>query len=191
MENQHTHIGRNLKPEHDNLHSFCIYPNEKIEAQRSDEVIILRLRQHPLTQLPWVLNIVFLIIIIAILNIFIPGFATVGQIIVFNAFSVTFIFSYGWVNFLLWYFNVGVVTNARLLDIDFHNLLYKEVTASNIDKVADVTAKVGGFFGSIFQYGNVFVKTEGGDTQNVEFENVPRPSDVVHIINDLVVSSSQ
>ncbi len=48
----------------------------------------------------------------------------------------------------------------------------------------DVTAKSGGFFASIFNFGNVFVQTAGTEV-NLEFHNIPRPAEVTRIINSL------
>lgn len=96
------------------------------------------------------------------------------------------ILSYIWFNFISWYFNVGIITNERIIDVDFHAVIYKEVTETILPKVEDVTAKSGGFFSAIFNYGNVFVQTAGTEA-NIEFHNVPKPAEVTKIINDLVV----
>ena len=88
-------------------------------------------------------------------------------------------------NFLSWYFNVGIGTNHRVIDIDFHSLLYKEVTIALLEKVEDVTSKTSGFFSAIFNYGNVFLQTAGTEA-NIEFMNIPRPALIVKIVNQLV-----
>jgi hypothetical protein len=81
---------------------------------------------------------------------------------------------------------VGLITNERIVDVDFYNVLYKEVTATRIEKIEDVTSKSGGFIESFFHYGDVFVQTAGNEL-NIEFLEVPSPSRVVRIINDLMV----
>ena len=173
------------KKSHHYLHSFCVRPEVHFDSQKSEEVVILILRQHPLTQLDWILNSFFLVIILFFMNFFIAQFFVLNQLIVFNAFGFVFIFSYVWINALLWYFNVGIVTNMRILDVDLFNVLYKEVTETTIENVSDVTSKVGGYLASFFQYGTIEVKTEGF-TQNIEFENVPKPSEAANIINELI-----
>lgn len=169
------------------MHSFCTNPDVRFESQKADEQVMLILRRHPITQIPWVFNAIVLLILLISLNFFISQFLYQNQMIVFNVFAVVFIFAYIWLNILLWIFNVGIVTNIRVLDVDLYNVLYKEVTATKIEQVTDVTAKTGGFMGSLFQFGDVEVKTEGF-TQNIEFAGVPRPTDVVHIINELIPS---
>jgi hypothetical protein len=84
---------------------------------------------------------------------------------------------------------VGIITNQRILDLDFFNILYKEFTATTIEHVSDLTTKVGGFFRSFLNFGAVFVKTEGFE-QNIEFTDVPRPAEIVEIINNLMNESS-
>lgn len=173
------------KESHNFLHSLCYYPKVTFESQRQGEEVILVLRKHPLTQLYWIINTVFLVIILVFVDFFFSPYITPNEMFVLNAFAAVFIFSYAWLNFLLWVFNVGIVSTERIVDIDFYNILYKEVTAANNEKVSDVTAKIGGFFGSIFQYGDVFVKTEGFE-QEIEFEDVPRPTEVADLINELI-----
>lgn len=173
------------KESHHYLHALCVRPQVTFESQKVGEEVILVLRRHPITQIGWILNTLFLLIILIFINMFLAQIFALNQIIVFNAFAFVLIFSYVWINTLLWLFNVGIVTNMRILDIDLFNVLYKEVTATKVDHVTDVTSKIGGYFGSLFQFGLVQVKTEGF-TQNIEFDEIPRPTDVVHIINDLI-----
>lgn len=170
---------------HHFLHSLCINPKITFDSQKPSEHVHLVLRQHPVTQIYWMLNTIFLFILFLFAQYFLSQFFTTNQLIVFAAFSLTYIFAYAWINMLLWLFNVGIVTNMRIVDIDLVNIIYKEVTATHVNQVSDVTSKIGGFFGSLFQYGDIEVKTEGFQ-QNIEFVKVPHPIDVVHIINDLI-----
>ena len=94
-----------------------------------------------------------------------------------------FTFSYLLVSFLLWYFTVSIVTNERIIDIDFINILHKEFSATTLSKVEDVTMKTGGFIRALFDYGDVFIQTAGTNA-NFEFLAAPHPEKVVRIIND-------
>src|SRR3989344_7291287 len=167
-------------------HSFLVKPKVRFETQHKSEEVILVVRKHPLTQLSWILNSIFLIVISLFLTFFIfPVFFAEKYVFIFFLFAIFFTFSYIWINFLLWYFTVGIVTNERIIDLDFFNVLYKEFTATTISQVSEITTNIAGFFGSIFHYGDVFIKTQGFQ-QNIEFELVPRPSEVVRIINQLM-----
>ncbi|MEK9169247.1 MAG: hypothetical protein AAB788_00730, partial [Patescibacteria group bacterium] len=102
-----------------------------------------------------------------------------------NLFFIIFILSYIWFNILNWYFNVGIITNKRVIDIDFYAVLYKEITNAQLGRIEDTTVKSGGYIESFFDYGSIFVQTAGTEA-NVEFINVPHPSDAVQIINKLL-----
>ena len=166
-------------------HTFLVRPEISFTTQHADEEVVLVVRQHVLTQFSWIFNASIFIILALLLNFLLPQFLAANQIIVFNLFAAFFIFSYIWINYLLWYFTVGMITTERIIDLDFINILYKEFSATTIVQVSDITTKIGGFFGSLFNYGGVYVKTEGFE-QNIEFDNIPQPSDVVQIINQLM-----
>lgn len=173
------------KPESKSMNSYILHPDYRFETQAVDENLFLLVRAHPFTQLGWIINSVALAFLLILLNFFFAYFLSTIQLIYLNAFVGAAIFSYAWYNFLSWYFNVGVITNHRIVDIDFYNILYKEVSEANVSKVEDVTSTVGGFFGSFFSFGNVFVQTAGTE-KNIEFLNVPNPTDIVSLINDLI-----
>ena len=175
----------NLKPSRSLFHSFCVKPNYRFETQHASEQLILVLRAHPITQLPWVINSIVLLVVLFFLNFFFFNFFTASQTFFANFFGLAFIFAYIWFNFLSWFFNVGIITSERVVDIDFHAVIYKEVTETQLSKVEDVTAKSGGFFASIFNFGTVFVQTAGTEV-NIEFPNIPKPAEVTKIINSLI-----
>lgn len=177
----------NLAPSHQLFHSFCVHPRAKFESQMPGEDVILLIRAHPVTQLPWVINGLFLFILLILLNFLFSSYLSTSQILYINVSSVVFIFAYYWFKFLSYFFNAGVVTQRRIVDIDFHAVIYKEVTEAQIKNVEDITAKSGGYFSSLFNYGNVYVQTAGAHV-NIEYENVPRPGDVVKIINQAIRS---
>ena len=170
---------------HKLFHSFCLYPEVKFETQENKEEVILVLRAHPITQIYWFLNGLFFIFILFLLNYFFPSFFNDAQIFFLNVLAIVFILSYLWLNFLNWFFNVGIVSNKRIIDIDFHGIIYKEVTVAQLNKIEDITSKGGGYFQSFFDYGDVFIQTAGTEA-NIEFKNVPYPSQVVTTINELI-----
>ena len=133
--------------------SLLIQPEVTFEIQRSTEQVVLIVRKHPLTQIPWMFNALLLALVTILLNFFIVNFFSFNQILVFNLFAVVFIFAYAWLNFLFWYFTVGIVTNERVLDLDFYNIIYKEFTATTIQQISELTTKIGGFFGSLLDFG--------------------------------------
>ncbi len=172
-------------PQYRVLHSFLTYPNIRFESQGPNETVILLLRQHPATQINWIIAVIFGLLLPLVFNVFLPTFFTPTQIVFFNLLWYTGIFAFAFLNVISWLFNVGIVTNERIVDVDFHNLLYKEISASIITKVEDVTVKTGGFSRSVLDYGNLFVQTAGSE-ENIEFLNIPHPSEAAAIINNLM-----
>lgn len=177
----------NKKTSHALFHSFCVRPDIRFEAQDENEEVILVLRAHPFTQIFWIINAFIMFLILFLLNVVLSMFFNSTQILFFNFFILAIIFSYLWFNFLSWYFNVGIITNHRVVDVDFSSIIYKEVTYANLGKIEDVSSKSAGFFSSIFNYGNIFIQTAGTEV-NVEFFNVPRASEVAKIVNQLIHS---
>ncbi len=172
------------KPSHNFLHTFCIKPNFHFQTQGDHEEVILVVRAHPFSQIPWLLNSIFILILLITLSFFISGFLNPIQILFAFSFSIIITIAYGWLNVLIWFFNVGIITNERIIDIDFHAVIYKEITEARLDRIQDVTEKAGGFFESYLDYGNLFIQTAGGE-QNIEFFDVPYPASVVKIIHNL------
>ena len=173
------------------LSAFLVKPlGVRFAAQEKKEKIVLLLRQHPITNLSWM---AFLIMLLLVPPLLLPVFISLGIIPVlpssFKLIATLFwylgCFGFFLVNFLLWYFNVNIITNKRIIDIDFVYLLYKETTATRITQVEDVTYKMGGIIRTIFNFGDVFVHTAGPE-QNIEFLGVPKPTEVTKKIVELM-----
>lgn len=174
-------------PSHQVLHSFCIRPNTKFDIQESDEEVILILRAHPITLLPWIINGIILFILLILMNFVFGSLLSSSQSFVLNLILSVFILSYLWFNFLSYFFNVGIITSKRVIDIDYSSVIYRELTEASLSKIEDITSKSGGYFESLFNYGNVFIQTAGTAEVNVEFLKVPKPNQVVSIIDSLII----
>lgn len=174
------------------LSAYLLRPEGiRFETQEQDEQIILFLRRHWITNFSWVS--ISLILIVTPILLF-PLIIQSGFISSENPLAIVTFFillwylltsSYMLVNFILWYFNISIVSNERIIDIDFVNILNKKFAATRIAKVEDVTLRTGGFIRTIFDYGDVIVQTAGTNVQ-FEFLAVPHPEQVVRIINNLM-----
>jgi len=167
------------------FYSYCLNPQVKFDTQEDSEKVYLLLRSHPFTQIGWILSSIFFFVLLFVLNLFLQSFLDSGQILIINLFFIVFILSYIWFNILSWYFNVGVITNKRVIDIDLHAVIYKEISDAQLGKIEDITVKSGGYLQSLFDYGSIFIQTAGAAV-NIEFNNVPHPSDAVQVINNLL-----
>lgn len=174
------------------LTCFAVSPDGvRFETQEKDEDVILFLRQHPVILLPSVFIVALLILTpILILPSFfsltpLPFEVPVRYIVIGVAFWYVMTFGVALTSFLRWFFNIYIVTQRRIIDIDFLHLLYKEFSEARIDKVQDLSFKSGGIFAAFFDYGDVVVQT-AGDTPNIDFEYVPKPAKVVETISELI-----
>lgn len=167
------------------FHSFCLNPSIRFETQSNDEKVILVVRAHPITQLSWIFLAVIMFFLPFFYNLLLQDFLNNNQIFFVNFFWYSLLFSFVYLNALNYLFNVGIITNKRILDVDFHGVLYKEVTATSINNIEDVTVKSAGFIPGLFHFANVFVQTAGKE-QNIEFMNIPKPTETASIINHLM-----
>lgn len=159
-------------------------------TQTATEQILLILRRHPITQISWIFFAVILLLIPPLSLPFLA--ATFADLQIPFSFQIVIVlfwylisFAFVFTNFVLWYYNVNIVTNLRVLDIDFPSLLIQEVTGTHIEQVEDVTYRRVGVLTTLFDYGNVYVQTAGA-TPNIEFLQVPHPRQVVQVILDLM-----
>ena len=169
----------------ENNMSYMSNPGAKFETYEAGEEVVLFLRAHPFKQIYTIFYALLFAFILYVCNFFLASFFQGSQLFMINLFGTVFIGSYIWVSFINWYFNVGFVTNRRVVDVDFYNLLYKELTEARMERIEDVTIKGGGYFESIFDYGTIFVQTAGTEA-NVEFKDVPHPAIAVKVINQLI-----
>jgi hypothetical protein len=89
--------------------------------------------------------------------------------------------------FLIWliyYLNVQIITDRRIVDIDQVGLFFHEVSELHIANIEDVTSDISGILGTVFNYGDVFVQT-AGNTERFEFSDVPNPATINKLLLDL------
>lgn len=142
-------------------------------------------RAHPVTFIPWIATSVLFFILPIFLNVFLINFFSLREVLFIDLFWYSALFSYIFLQIISWLFNVGIVTDQRLIDIDYSMILSKRSTGTSLEDITDATEKTTGYLRSLFKYGDVFVQTAGTE-QNIEFLKVPEPADVVSIINRLM-----
>ncbi len=150
-----------------------------------DEEALVVLRRHPLVKIPPLILFLAMFLVASLtvsfgwLDSLSSGLRTMT---VYGWLVLAFLI--GWSAFLNWYFNVSIISNKRIINVDFHDLIYREVSDANLDKIQDVTHNMGGLLGIIFNFGNVYVQTAGSKPQ-IEFLKVPRPAEVASTLRKL------
>ena len=166
--------------------SFLVRPKVFSFTERDEnEEIYLAIRPHWINNLHW--------LVIAVLMIFVPLFFHYftflnffpGQF-KFSAilFWYLFTFIYAFEKFLGWYFNVFLVTNERVVDIDFKNMLNKHFAEADLSAIQDVSSSVKGLLGTFFNYGNVLIQT-ASEINQINFEKVPNPEKIIKLLKEL------
>ncbi len=165
--------------------------NCRFEGQDPDEKILLLLRAHLITNLPWIIFAVFVFIIPFIIPKLAPyiGFnlALIPQsfLLVFLIIDYLLVLVIVFEGFLGWYFNATVITNEKVIDIDFEHLLYKAVDLAPLSKIEEADSIIAGIVGTIFNFGNVSIQTAGAKVA-IEMTNIPRPAVVADMVLDLI-----
>lgn len=171
--------------------AFSYYPEGvTIQDQEEDEEVILLVRQHFITNVPWILGFFLLGLLPPLFLLFGPLFIQISLSLNLLFLTIVFyylvLFSFTFLYFTIWYFNAGIITNKRLIDIDVHNILVRVLSEARLNSIQDITVTQVGGIRSIFNYGDVDVQTEGLK-QNLEYYKVPKPNFVRTVIGNLVV----
>ncbi|MEX0895884.1 MAG: hypothetical protein WDZ94_03005 [Patescibacteria group bacterium] len=165
--------------------------NFRFATQHLDEHVILVLRKHALTQLPWILgSIVFAFLPILFSSVglvdFLPGTYQFAALIIWYLLLTGFIIE----SFLSWFFNVNIITDERIIDVDFLSLIYRNISSAKTDNIEDVTAVTSGAIRSLFDFGTVFVQT-AAQQREFDFRDVPHPARVTKLLNELILEEER
>lgn len=167
--------------------------NCRIEGQDEDEINLYVFRRSFITNFDWMFVTLLLLLTPPFANaIFLASGADTQELITpffafaLNIFWYLFTFGYAFQCFLNWFFNLYIITNKRIIDVDFVGFLYKNISETALDSIEDVTSTVGGAIKVIFNYGDVIIQT-AGQKREFEFNDVANPSKVRDIIADIIV----
>lgn len=157
----------------------------KVIKKKDYEKIIFVLHRHPFTFIPAIiLFIVLMLVPLAIyfmINSLFPNLFLNEEVhtvfIIFSSIYYLSTYLFFYVQFLDFYLDMWIVTNDRIVDIEQHSLFHREITELDLYRIQDATATVKGFFSTIFQYGDVYVKTASSNT-NIIFRRIPNANRV-------------
>jgi uncharacterized membrane protein YdbT with pleckstrin-like domain len=174
---------------------FVIFPPQdkiKFDTQEIKEKILLLMRAHIITNFKWIIQTILFIIISLLvftstefLNILPSNYAFMTVLI-----WLLFLFAFIVEKSLSWYFNVYIITDERVIDIDFYSLTAKRISETKIDKIEDVSYSQGGILQSFFNYGTVDIQTSAEKTE-FDFADIPYPERIASILNQLILHEEQ
>ncbi len=157
-------------------------------SQEPDEEVIFFLRKH------WFLFLIVFLIILGMLfvpAIFIiisirlyPGFFTgsvIHFLVIFSSMYLLFLCAASLISFINLYFDIAILTNKRIIDINQKGLFHRVIDELDILHIEDVSSKVTGIFGTFFDFGIVEIQTAGAE-RNFIFRGVPHPRQIARQI---------
>jgi hypothetical protein len=162
-----------------------------IAEQHEDEHILLFIRRDFITNVPWISFGLFFIIAPFFIPVFISpikfilDYFSLITIFIISIFYYLIVAGFMFGNFVTWFYDIGIVTEERSIDIDFYNISYVSVATARSQDLKDVRYFQRGIFESLFDYGDVTLVVEASG-ETLTFEKTPRPAEVVSILSALI-----
>lgn len=176
--------------------SFSAFPDKvSFDGQEETEHVVLLVRQHWAAFIPQVLGVLILLLMPIIFFAFVSALGDsfgssaaigLGGAVLFFLMAITLAVD----TFFKWFYSVNLITDQRVIDVDFTNIMYHRFSEAQLEKIEDVSHSTGGVLQSFFDFGTVYLQTAGTKPE-FEFNNVPRPRDIQDTLNDLLEMKQQ
>lgn len=165
--------------------SFFENPEDiTFDGQEPGEKVVLFLRQHFVVLISWFVTVGLM----ATVPFVFFGLVSVYEVDITNiidgqywvvATLLWYLLTFGILleRLVSWFNNTYILTNERIIDVDFHNLLSKNISYASLENIEDVSQTVGGLARLFFDYGSVHIQT-AAEQKEFEFLAVPKPSAV-------------
>lgn len=160
------------------------------DQERGEEVLLM-LRAHPITNVPWILILLLILLAPLVLPQILEGTGLDPTVLpertqILLLFSwYLFSLGYGILSFLYWYFNIDLITNRRVVDLDYYGFLFYRLSEAPLSQIQDVTYQVGGLFGIVFNFGDLYIQT-AAEQREFDFLKIPNPAKVHDLLTDLI-----
>jgi hypothetical protein len=166
-----------------------VFTRYHFEGQKNGEKILKVIHRHWFNVLSHFL-VIFLMIGLLLASYFITIIFfdefTQQNFINLAAFIRNLFFVFLWfLFFVIWidyYFDVWVVTNERVVNIEQKGLFTRVVSELELEKIQDVTTDVRGIIPTFLNYGHLLIQT-AGEKERFIFRNIPDP----YAVKDLIM----
>ncbi len=187
-------LRRRVKDKKAPLGIFLVAPHEEdFDVKEEEETIVLFLRHHWFTTIKWFIVTLIFLFLPAVIKPLLPveffvydGKLVNGAILFWYLFTLTYFIR----NFLDWYYDVYFITDERVVDINFRNMLSRQISDTRIERIQDISLSQQGFFESLFNYGDVLVQT-AAEKSLFKFRSIPNPRDVLEVLQDLIAQEEE
>jgi uncharacterized membrane protein YdbT with pleckstrin-like domain len=184
------------------LTSLASYPcNIRVHGQNNDEKILLFIREHRIILF---FNLLFYSIILFVPFLIQLAVRLFDRYLFDNTINTTDLFESkywlvfsilwfayvlkGYINvFLKWFYNINILTDNRLMDIDFLGIFKVRTEEASVVDIEDVKETQSGIVQSIFNMGDLEVLTASGVTA-FNLDNVPKSHKIRDFMMDVVVA---
>lgn len=99
----------------------------------------------------------------------------------FVNFFILVIWIYGFMIWIDYYYDLWIITNKRIVNIEQHGMFMRKVSEMEYSKMQDITVEVSGFLPTVINYGDVKIQTAAEDSEFV-FRTVSDPYRIKDII---------
>lgn len=159
-------------------------------GQKKGEEVYFVLKKH------WIVHVVAIIrLLILSIAPFLIYYLVVNRFL-FEVFFYNSFLAMGFVylalsvqySFVKWFNDVLdfiLITNQRLVDITQITLFHRNTSEARLEHIQDASGEIKGFFGTIFDYGNLHIRT-ANDASVFDLDYVPAPTDQASRIIDFI-----
>lgn len=166
-------------------------------GQKENEEIVLFIRRHWITFVPTLLITLMIIVVpVVVMTLIIRGFHVELSSVIYNyiilALSafILFVLTFLIISWISYYFDVLIVTDERLVNIEQDGLFNRHISQLDLLRVQNVSTSVKGMFATFFNYGILDVQTAGDNSKKKEnlsdftMEAMPNPQKIAETILD-------
>ncbi len=136
------------------------------QGQHENEQILMVIHRHWFNIIVHLISVFFLSLFLlgsmSIFPIIFPEASTLANLPFFSFAQNTLLIFLWLYSFLVWidyYFDVWVVTNERIVNIEQKGLFNRHISELRFSRVQDVTASVDGLIPTMLNFGDVYVQT--------------------------------
>jgi uncharacterized membrane protein YdbT with pleckstrin-like domain len=148
----------------------------QIISPKEGEEILASLRKSLTTMSKQIFRLLLMLIPAILLLVFIQNTYVTG----FSLLLLLVALTYGFYHFVVWYYDLYLITNLRIILISQKGLFTRELSEVEMAKISDVKYRISGIFATILQHGDVIISTTAGQTY--ELVSVPDPDEVREMI---------
>lgn len=172
---------------------MSIFSRYHFQGQRENEEVLRIIHRHWFSIAMQYAAIGFTTLLLIAISSVLPQITTLPPdtippiflTFLFNTFFL-FIWLYAFLVWIDYYFDIWIITNERIVNIEQRGLFSREVSELQFSRIQDVTSVVDGFIPTILNFGNVYVQTAAEEKRFV-FRQIPDP----YTIKDMVMQLSR